>query len=434
MRDKTKRHEFSELSILLLILLIVPITGEFKITPFFDSFRIGLGATLFLFYSLFVRKINVLLYGAAAGILVVIFRIMLAVFSGYGLDTAFLMHFPAFFYYFGYVLVYYVLKAEKYWETPITYGLFVVLSDFGANCIEKIVRFYMMGDVFSLQDSVNLLVISLIRSCFALAFYNAIMLREKGIICKHKEIQNKQLLLLISGLYEEAILVKKSLDSAEHLTRKCFDLYKKYSSEPNTEEKLPVDQNFLDIAKLVHEIKKDNQRIYAGLSKLITKEQYTDYMNAGEIIQVVASTNEKYALSLNRKVIFCLNIPDDLPKLHVCTLLSIVNNLVVNSVESINSVGYIEITLEKKEGFLEITVADNGKGIPEAKKELIFAPGYTTKFDEEGRPSTGIGLVYVKEIVTDLGGSVEFKTDEERLLQTVFNIRLPINSLCDSKV
>ncbi len=429
MTNKKPRHEFSELSILLLILIIVPITGEFKITPFFDSFRIGLGATLFLFYSLFVKKVHVLLYGSAAGILVVLFRIGLGIFTGYTFDTAFYMHFPAFFYYFGYVLVYYVLKAEKYWETPLTYGLFVVLSDFGANCIELIIRFYMMGDVFSLQDTFNLLIISLIRSCFALAFYNSIMLREKGIICKHKDVQNKQLLLLISGLYEEAILVKKSLASAEHLTRKCFDLYKKYRSGEADNEKIPVDRDFLDIANLVHEIKKDNQRIYAGLSKLISKEQYTDYMNAAEIIHVVASTNEKYAVSLNKKVIFCLNIPDDLPELHVCTLLSIVNNLVVNSVESVNTVGYIEISLEKQEDLVEIAVSDNGKGIPESKKELIFAPGYTTKFDNEGRPSTGIGLVYVKEVVTGLGGSVDFKTDCNRLLQTVFTIRLPLISL-----
>ena len=38
-------------------------------------------------------------------------------------------------------------------------------------------------------------------------------------------------------------------------------------------------QAMLKIAGELHEIKKDNQRIYAGLSKLMAKEKLDDFMN-----------------------------------------------------------------------------------------------------------------------------------------------------------
>ncbi len=424
-----RKLEVSHFFFIVLIFTVIPVTGEFNISPFLDSFRIGLGATLFLFYSLFVKKYPILLYGAIAGALVVLFRICFAVYLGNSLEISFLLHFPAFFYYFGYVAVYFLSNAEQHYEKPIIYGLFIVLSDFGGNCLEKIVRFYMLNDRFSLYDAMQLLIISLIRSCFALAFYNAIKLREKSIICKHQDEQNKQMLVLISGLYEETILVKKSLNSAEHITRKCFELYQKAQNEQGNQNNIA--QNFLDISKLVHEIKKDNQRIYAGLSKLISKEGCPDYMKVEEIVQVIASTNEKYALSLNKNIKFELHIAGTMPNLHVCTLLSIINNLVVNSVESIHIDGNIKISILHKDENIEIIVFDNGQGIPLSKKDLIFVPGYTTKFDETGKPSTGIGLPYVIEIVTGLGGTVELNSQVNAEYTTTFIIRLPINKLTE---
>ena len=49
-------------------------------------------------------------------------------------------------------------------------------------------------------------------------------------------------------------------------------------------------------------------------------------------------------------------------------------------------------------------VIDDGPGIAQKYKKLVFKPGFTSKYDRAGTPSTGIGLSYINEMVTELGG------------------------------
>ena len=83
-------------------------------------------------------------------------------------------------------------------------------------------------------------------------------------------------------------------------------------------------------------------------------------------------------------------------QLHVYTILSIINNLVSNSVEAIKGDGWIKLSICKTHELIEFKIEDDAGGIPENKKDLIFKPGYTTKYDNSGKPSTGMGLTYVK--------------------------------------
>lgn len=67
---------------------------------------------------------------------------------------------------------------------------------------------------------------------------------------------------------------------------------------------------------------------------------------------------------------------------------------------------------------LEVTVADNGPGIPEDLKPYLFDPFVTTK-----RAGSGLGLALVAKIVGDHGGVVEFESLPRR---TTFRVLLPI--------
>ena len=50
-------------------------------------------------------------------------------------------------------------------------------------------------------------------------------------------------------------------------------------------------QQALQIAGEVHDVKKDNQRIFAGLSKLISDESFTDYMSVHELVNIIIRAN-----------------------------------------------------------------------------------------------------------------------------------------------
>ena len=238
------------------------------------------------------------------------------------------------------------------------------------------------------------------------------------------------MLLLISNLYEESIQLKKSLQNAEDITRDCYDLYRNVQTNYSA---LKIDEfakKILGIAGQVHEIKKDNQRIYAGLAKMISDENSRDYMPVSEIGNIIAQTNQKYARSLGKNIEFALDIEDYDPLFHVYTVLSLINNLVSNAVESIENIGFIKISISTTKEWVEFRVSDNGAGIPKKKRELIFKPGYTTKYDLSGKPSTGMGLPYVKEVVKNLKGTVRIQ-DEPEKNETIFSIQLPITSLVE---
>jgi two-component system sensor histidine kinase YcbA len=70
------------------------------------------------------------------------------------------------------------------------------------------------------------------------------------------------------------------------------------------------------------------------------------------------------------------------------------------------------------------SVEDNGKGVKEKERELIFEPGFTTKFNPEtGQVSTGLGLTHIKLLSEHLNGKVSVNNDIEGI--TEFKLELP---------
>ncbi|HPH20721.1 MAG TPA: HAMP domain-containing sensor histidine kinase, partial [Haliscomenobacter sp.] len=68
----------------------------------------------------------------------------------------------------------------------------------------------------------------------------------------------------------------------------------------------------------------------------------------------------------------------------------------------------VTVSSRKLENAIEITVQDNGNGIPEAIREKIFQPFFTTKPTGQG---TGLGLSLAYDIVMKgHGGALNLET------------------------
>ena len=77
-----------------------------------------------------------------------------------------------------------------------------------------------------------------------------------------------------------------------------------------------------------------------------------------------------------------------------------------------------------REGFVHLSVADSGVGIPEEERSRVFDPLYrTTEARRSTRPGSGLGLMFVKRVVTAAGGSVW--VGESDLGGADFHIELP---------
>ncbi|MBU2047047.1 MAG: GHKL domain-containing protein [Bacteroidetes bacterium] len=82
----------------------------------------------------------------------------------------------------------------------------------------------------------------------------------------------------------------------------------------------------------------------------------------------------------------------------------------------------VEIRSKLTDGKIEISIIDNGNGIPKEIKEKIFQPFFTTKPTGKG---TGLGLSLAYDIVKAHGGELKVNTVEKT--GTEFIIQLPIN-------
>ncbi|WP_165793102.1 ATP-binding protein [Sphingobacterium haloxyli] len=98
------------------------------------------------------------------------------------------------------------------------------------------------------------------------------------------------------------------------------------------------------------------------------------------------------------------------------------NNLFKNAIEG--SMGRKKIKINvilrySEANWVEILIQDNGFGIPQDVIPKIFKPNFTTKSS-----GTGLGLAFVKQTVTGIGGKIEFMTQTNT--GTTFIITLPI--------
>ena len=83
----------------------------------------------------------------------------------------------------------------------------------------------------------------------------------------------------------------------------------------------------------------------------------------------------------------------------------------------------VSVTTTLKNGHVVIIVKDNGIGIPDAIKEKIMQPFFTTKPTGEG---TGLGLSLTYDmVVKGHGGSIAVASKEGE--GSAFTISLPIN-------
>src|SRR5262249_39205001 len=114
-------------------------------------------------------------------------------------------------------------------------------------------------------------------------------------------------------------------------------------------------------------------------------------------------------------------IPQDIGR----ALLNLYNNAFYAVTERKKQVGdkyepLVSVFTKKDNGKVEISVKDNGNGIPQKIIDKIFQPFFTTKPTGQG---TGLGLSLAYDIVKAHGGEIKIETKENE--GSNFIIQLP---------
>jgi two-component system sensor histidine kinase HydH len=93
-------------------------------------------------------------------------------------------------------------------------------------------------------------------------------------------------------------------------------------------------------------------------------------------------------------------------------------NLIQNAFDAVGEAGKIRLDYKCLNDSLEITISDNGRGIPDEDKDRIFDLYYTSRKD-----GTGIGLSITQKIIEQHGGLISFESTVNE--GTTFKIVLP---------
>ncbi len=406
----------------LLIAICVALASQFNLSYFVKGFIITLSVVLLPVFLFNYAELNPIIVGFATGIVSPLFRGIIVYWGNRDLNLTFELVGPDVFFYFTYGIVFYLIYYKSSKKDITKFALSAFACDFLSNIIEMSIRTRVMDMSFNIIK--DLTIIAAVRAIIIFGIVISIKYYRSFLIKEEHESRYRKLVLLTSGFKSEIYFMNKNITQIEDVMKKSYNAYKMISEGDHPKE---LKNLSLDIAKDVHEIKKDYIRIIKGL-EAISKDKI-DYskMSINDIVDILESDTKEYIIENSLDISLNFNVRAGFYTKEHFYLMSILNNLINNSIESIGKMkkGIIKLVIyEMGKGYV-FEVKDNGKGIKESDLAYIYNPGFSTKFDETtGNIERGIGLALVRDLVKDtFNGNISVKSDLDK--GTTFIINIP---------
>ncbi len=186
--------------------------------------------------------------------------------------------------------------------------------------------------------------------------------------------------------------------------------------------------NLLMTERMVRDIQESSRRI----AELVSSVKTFTHMDRGmdkqyaDIHTGIRNTLTMLGYKLKKgNITIVEDFDETLPEVKalVGELNQVWTNLIDNALDAMETIGKGTLTIktERDREFVQISIIDDGPGIPEEIKSRIFDPFFTTK--EMGK-GTGMGLEMVQRIVNQHHGSIKVKSAPGR---TEFFVCFPID-------
>jgi signal transduction histidine kinase len=136
--------------------------------------------------------------------------------------------------------------------------------------------------------------------------------------------------------------------------------------------------------------------------------------------------NNINAARKNTMISFELDVNPVFIKIDAAKIRQVIDNLLTNAVKYSPPASTVTITLKKEQNVLIIAVRDQGPGIPEQERSLLFKEFSTLSVKSTaGEKSTGLGLAICRRIVEAHQGAITAKNLPERGCK--FSVTLPVS-------
>jgi signal transduction histidine kinase len=180
-------------------------------------------------------------------------------------------------------------------------------------------------------------------------------------------------------------------------------------SKKSSENLLVMIQNLLDVAKM-EEGKLELRKEKVELKDILAERQSQFDALAKKEGKTITLSPGADALSA------------DVDKILIERVL---NNLITNALHHTSSGGKIVLDLKKKDGFVLLSVSDDGMGIPEEYKDKIFEKFVQVKRKQAHlRTGVGLGLTFCKMVIETHGGSIKVESELDK--GSAFICSLPV--------
>lgn len=395
---------------MVIIVIVTAIMGEFKIYPYESStFRLGLGSITF-FLLLLLTNVPILLTGLITALFLLFFRTVIDTITVQdALLDLFIFNIPASVFYIVFAFCISKIELRNLKEFPLQLGIYGAVFELMANLIEHYMYTLLLQTSFiSWKQFFILIAVALLRSFFVVGIYSSITINEQ-------KKKMHETLSIQTHLYMETLYMQQTMHFVEQVTADSFLLYK-HLRETNHH----LSTEALRIASEMHEVKKNTQRVVAGLSNLMEDQKKSSY-SIMQLLKLVVHTHTNYSIYLNKKIDFELKgHTSHFTKQHLA-ILSVLNNVLSNAVEAINEKGKITLHVKETDNQIHFIITNNGPAIHPKNLNVLFDAGFTTKFDTNGNASTGIGLYHVQSIIKSLGGTIHVTSGDVTVFHLTVN-------------
>jgi len=406
------------------VAVIVALASQIYINLFVSDFKISFGIIMFPVLLYLFESINPSQTGLLAAIFVYMLRIGIFALNNEDYMSAVDSYFPETFFYVAYGMLYHLMNDTNSIMRMKRLFTNLVICDFFSNIVELYIRinWELLEPKFEIAGWLMLVAVgralTVCAIIIALKYYRMLVLKQN-----HEE-RYRKLLWIISQLKTELYWMEKNMDNIENVMSNAYSLFDKITNEKDQDNWAQISVN---IAKDVHEIKKEYGLIFRGVEEIIENKLNDPGMNLNDIIKILKDSMLTEARIKGHKLTLEFNQESNFYTEKHYQLMSIFRNLIVNAMEAIDSAGNGRIVFSQREVDMDyiFSVADNGCGISMEDSMNIFSAGFSTKIDyNTGQINRGLGLCLVKDIVEkQLGGIIDVDSKEGQ--GTVFRVSIP---------
>lgn len=195
-----------------------------------------------------------------------------------------------------------------------------------------------------------------------------------------------------------------------------------------------------DQSELFHRLIVSSNRLSGYIDNILNTSRYDRRhlkMNLleekiSDIYDTISDDMKLRAGAQNR--LLSVNFPENLPTVAAdrASIAEAFGNLIDNAIKYSNEGGVVNVVAAVNGDFVDVSVIDNGIGMPESVVSQLFQKFYRSHRSRETVAGTGIGLYITKAIVESNGGKISVRSEDGK--GSTFTVSLPIYSTVADKL